>query len=191
MNKKALTLIELIVTIVTGFIVAMAITVLFISEFRLREKMKDQIIATREAEAAIDAVSRILRFAIPSSIPEGTDQMGNQILYGGIFVKVGHLPSAFPEASIDATYTINYTWYYNDAHAGIKAGDLRFGIANWTGVLDDNVRFFFVAQHLTNFSIEEEPGGDGEWFIISATAQKNEAVVTLSTTIKAIGALGE
>ena len=113
MNKKALTLIELIVTIVTGFIVAMAITVLFISEFRLREKMDDQIRVAREAEAVIDHVSRVLRFSAPGSFyydpPPDPDNAQYMAMYYATIVG-GQLDSLLPDES---TYVVRY-FYFHD-----------------------------------------------------------------------------
>ena len=191
MKNKGLTLAELVITMVIASIVAMTLTVLFISEFRLREKINDEITVAREAEAAIDGVSRVLRFAIPDTVQDGfVSQTYANTLYN-MYVKVGHLPSAYPTASSNSIYSINFQWFWGVGEWGFEPGILQFMIANWFTAGNfpgTGARGYNVARHLTNFSIVEDPAlPDEGWFIISVTARKNDAEITLNTTIRALG----
>jgi prepilin-type N-terminal cleavage/methylation domain-containing protein len=68
MNNRGLTLIELTVTMVIGGIIFLALTCQFVAELTFRTMINNQIGATDEASIAMRHMTRVLRYAKPSTV---------------------------------------------------------------------------------------------------------------------------
>jgi|GEM_PF-2042365 len=63
MNRKALTVIELVVAMVLTGILGLVMTIQFVSEQRFRASIQNDLAALQEAQLAMNHMTRVLRFA--------------------------------------------------------------------------------------------------------------------------------
>ena len=186
MKNKGLTLAELIVTMAIAFIVAMTLTVLFISEFRLREQINDQIAVTRGARAVIDHASRVLKFASPDSftVNQGVNPaVENYYSTYGMAIVGGQLESLFPNTN--TTYIVRYEYFHDFPGTTIADNQVVFHVIIPQPIPQPFIPTSMIAHYITDFSIVEDTSGD--WFTVSVTTQKNNAEITLVTTVRRIG----
>jgi len=73
MTKKGLTLIELVITMVISSLIALALMIFFVAEYRFRVADREKIALIREANIAMHHMTRILRFARAGTIDDGID----------------------------------------------------------------------------------------------------------------------
>jgi prepilin-type N-terminal cleavage/methylation domain-containing protein len=67
-NNRGLTVIELIIAITVGSIILLAFTCQFVAEATFRKAINDQIAATNDASIVMRHMTRVLRYAKPSTI---------------------------------------------------------------------------------------------------------------------------
>lgn len=72
MNRRGMTLIEVIMVLVLGGILLLAMTAQFIADVKFRRIINDQIAISQEAAVAVNHMTRTLRFAVPDSIQINT-----------------------------------------------------------------------------------------------------------------------
>ena len=197
MKNKGLTLAELVITMVIASIVAMTLTVLFISEFRLREQINDQITVVREAETVIDHVSRVIRFCpnLTAAFEPHRILNNSGSSYYLVWIKGGRLiDSVFTQDPY--LYVTVYDYYpyhiypYPVEWPNVPPGWEDQIVMFRGGSFPNNHPSPFkhiVARYVSNFYIEEDaamPGG--EWLKVFVTARKNDAEITLETSIRRI-----
>jgi hypothetical protein len=75
MNRRGVTLTELITVLVTGSILIVAVAVQFFMMIRVKTDMENRIYVMREARIIMDHMSSRLRFARPGSVNFRSDQL--------------------------------------------------------------------------------------------------------------------
>lgn len=161
MRKKGLTLIELVIAMAIGGIVALAITAHFVSEYRFRSAIQDKVTLAREARIAMNHMARVLRFAKASTVNVTTDPQTGETLAINATIEGGHLSFIISDTAV--------------AYALDAGNNLIYTVV---GVGADT-----IATDITVFN--------GNWgsppdLVINLTAQKEYQSIPLQTTIRVL-----
>jgi type II secretory pathway component PulJ len=168
MSKRALTLIELTVSLTLVGVILVALIPQFIMLTRLKMDMDDRVYAMREALVVMEHMSRVLRFAEPEQIKFDDDRQELQAK-----IRKDHL-TAIPNDTV-CTYKRD------------SSNALIFTRKD----LPEGQQAQIISNEVTFFDIDNT--GGRLWDLTSRrltlrfTVTKNNAVVPMETTIKVIG----
>ncbi|MDD3906212.1 MAG: prepilin-type N-terminal cleavage/methylation domain-containing protein [Candidatus Omnitrophica bacterium] len=161
MNKRGMTLVELIVTMVLGGVLLLAMAVQFAADARIRKSINDQNTANQEAVVIVEHMTRVMRFASASTI--STCEWG---LWG--YVEGGHNVPGFAAA------TTTFVEYAN------ISGELRY----WYNCSDTTGQYTVIATGLSSFVVTKS----GSNLTISFGVKKGDQGTAVKTTIHMLGA---
>lgn len=171
MKKNGFTLVEVIVAIVISAIVALTFTVFIVTETRLRMNTNNEISATREANLAMDHMTRVLRFADPSTIVLVPPTGSNPTILITATIKAGHL-DLFP-TDTDIEYRNNDPAVADSTNRILYVID-PLGPSPTTTQIVDGITNLIIIWNDPELEIE-------------LTAENGDSSVTLNTTIRVMG----
>lgn len=167
MKKSGITLVEMIVAMLLSTIIVSALACQFVAMVRFNTALQNTIEAERDAYTVVNNMTRILRFADPSSftfsVPSGS--------WIGATIKGGHL--SFVTADRNVWYgrsAPSSFWVY---WAGDAAGTtLSNNVSSWNATYDSATQELSIAFSITKTS-----------------ASGQTATIPISTKIKVRGNL--
>jgi hypothetical protein len=169
MNKKAVTLVELIMAVTLSGIIVLVMACQFVAEYKMQSAIQDQTSVTTDASVAMRYIMRVMRFAIPTVNIQYLDVIGS----GGLIKKIlsadieaGHLT--------DNPTHVEFDW--------MKDGTLQY-------TANGGVTYLLLAKNVTNFYAYPTTSMHGvandEWVIqLTVTSPKTGMISSLETTVR-------
>ena len=165
MNKKAVSLIELIIAVMLSGIIVLVMACQFVAEYKMQSAIQDQASVTTDASVAVRYITRVMKFAIPTANIQFGSKTGVQ-KYLSADIESGHLA--------DNPGHVEFDWMTDNT--------LKY-------TANGGVTYLVIANNVTNFNAYPTTSMHGvandEWVIqLTVTSPKTNMVSSLETTVR-------
>lgn len=188
-SRRALTLTEMLLSLIITAIVLLAMTSQFIAEHRLRAGYKDELEVLEEADIAMNHVSRVFKVSLPDRGETVDNVTETSIVNGYINPFMYEIPPPDDENEFGEKVHVAQAVQYDLNVAG--QGVLRFRVqavdgltwGDWA-VIANNVTWFNVTR--TAVPPTTLSPNTKSVYNIDATVEKNNKKVALHTAVQSL-----